>query len=81
MGLDLEPARSISAFGRNRGASIRSAEYVVPQSPSAVLNHTVPGMVTSPLTVREWGRIRAGMWPDDHKVQEKRRPKFVPATP
>jgi len=26
MGLDLEPARSISAFGRNKGASIRSAE-------------------------------------------------------
>jgi len=28
MGLDLEPARSISAFGRNKGASIRSAEWL-----------------------------------------------------
>ena len=51
MGLDLEPARSISAFGRNNGRVDQIGGMImVPQSPSAVLNHTVPGMVTSPLT-------------------------------
>ena len=73
MGLDLEPARSISAFGRKRARRSDRRNDYGPSIPSAVLNHTVPGMVTSPLTDREWKRIRAGMWPDGHDLREKRR--------
>jgi hypothetical protein len=41
---------------------------LVPQYPSAILNHVVPSMVTSPLTKEEWRRNRAGMWPENHKA-------------
>ena len=73
MGLDLEPARSISASAATTARrSDRRSDYG-PSIPSAVLNHTVPSMVTSPLTDKEWKRIRAGMWPDGHDLREKRR--------
>jgi len=81
MGLDLEPGRSISAFGRKRARRSDRRNNLGPSIPSAVLNHTVPGMVTSPLTIEEWGRNRAGMWPRYHKAREKWLDGFWPGTP
>jgi hypothetical protein len=66
-----QPALSLSSAATRARRSDRRSDYG-PSIPSAVLNHTVPGMVTSPLTVREWKRIRAGMWPDGHDLREKR---------
>jgi hypothetical protein len=66
-----QPALSLPSAAIRARRSDRRNDYG-PSIPSAVLNHTVPSMVTSPLTVREWKRIRAGMWPDGHDLREKR---------
>ena len=66
------PALSLPSAATTARRSDRRNDYG-PSIPSAVLNHTVPGMVTSPLTGGEWKRIRAGMWPDGHDLREKRR--------
>jgi len=67
-----QPALSLPSAATRARRSDRRNDYG-PSIPSAVLNHTVPSMVTSPLTDREWKRIRAGMWPDGHDLREKRR--------
>ena len=68
MGLALDqPALSLPSAAKGRFDQI-GGMVLVPQSPSAVLNHTVPNMVTSPLTLAEWRRNRAGMWPEYHKA-------------
>src|SRR5262245_14016900 len=70
------PALSLPSAANGRVEQIGDLKIWVPQSPSAVLNHTVPGMVTSPLTNRECRRNRAGMWPSYHKAREKRLDSF-----